>query len=71
MHASHVIYPREAHPDESEDDTLPSHGLEGPWGPVPTPFLTSTEDTPKDPYISQQAKGGGQSGPQGVGRTVG
>jgi hypothetical protein len=41
--------------------------IEGPTGT----FLTTTEDTPKDPHVSQQAKGGGQSGPQGVGQTVG
>jgi hypothetical protein len=39
LHTSHVINPREAHPDEWEDDTWTSHGLKGPWGPKPTHFL--------------------------------
>jgi hypothetical protein len=60
---------KEGNPDEPEDDTWMSHGLKGPWGPKPTPNLTHTENVPKGPHTSHQAKGGDERGPQGFGRT--
>jgi hypothetical protein len=71
MHASHVINPREAHPDELEDDTWTSHGLKGSRGPKPPQNHVDTWNRHKDPPASHHEKAQSEGGYQGVDRPLG
>jgi hypothetical protein len=43
---------------ESNVDTWTPHGYEGPQGPKLTQVLTSIDNTPKGPHVSQLEEGG-------------